>query len=79
MTTTEPARVLRRLAVPVGVTVVVLVAVWLWRPNVITSTFGAPRAIGFVVLAVVVAAGVRVLVQRWTGSAVGEAAQGHVR
>lgn len=32
MTTTEPARVLRRLAVPVGVTVVVLVAVWLWRP-----------------------------------------------
>ncbi|MGQ0576101.1 MAG: DM13 domain-containing protein [Pseudonocardia sp.] len=59
----------RAVVLPLGVTVAVLVAVYLWRPNLVTAVLASPVALAFVVGAVLVAVGVRLGVARLTGSA----------
>lgn len=71
LTTTTPTRRawLHAVAVPLGLTVAVLLAVYLWRPNLVTSTLASPLALAFVAGAVLLAVGLRVAVARATGSA----------
>ncbi len=61
-------RLARSVLLPLGIVVVVVLAAYLWRPNLVVSTLTSPLALAFLAGAVVLAVGVRYGVTRLTGS-----------
>jgi Electron transfer DM13 len=67
--TRTSSRLARSVLLPLGIVVVVVLAAYLWRPNLVVSTLTSPAALAFLIGAILVAVGVRYAVTRLTGSA----------